>query len=41
MGECFFWYRSTRVVVDQGPLKGVCVSVCVVVQLVPTLLARF
>ena len=22
MGECFFWYRPTRVVPDQRPLKG-------------------
>ena len=22
MGECFFWYRPTRVVPDQGPLNG-------------------
>ena len=30
VGECFFWYRPTRVVPDQGPLNGcVCVCVCV------------
>ena len=30
MGECFFWYRPTRVVPDQRPLNGcVCVCVCV------------
>ena len=28
MGECFYWYRPTRVVLDQGPLNG-CVCVCV------------
>jgi len=22
VGECFFWYRPTRVVPDQGPLNG-------------------
>ena len=27
VGECFFWYRPTRVVTDQRPLKG---CVCVV-----------
>ena len=32
MGECFFWYRPTRVVPDQRPLNGcVCVRVCVCV----------
>jgi len=29
VGECFFWYRPTRVVPDQRPLNG-CVCVCVV-----------
>ena len=24
MGECFFWYRPTRVVPDQRPLNGHC-----------------
>jgi len=24
VGECFFWYRSTRVVPDQRPLNGRC-----------------
>ena len=24
MGECFFWYRPTRVVPDQRPLNGSC-----------------
>ena len=24
MGECFFWYRPTRVVPDQRPLNGCC-----------------
>ena len=28
VGECFFWYRPTRVVPDQWPLNG-CVCVCV------------
>ena len=27
VGECFFWYRPTRVVLDQRPLNG-CVCVC-------------
>ena len=27
VGECFFWYRPTRVVPDQQPLNG-CVCVC-------------
>ena len=27
VGECFFWYRPTRVVPDQRPLNG-CVCVC-------------
>ena len=32
MGECFFWYRPTRVVPDEMPLNGcVCVCVCVCV----------
>ena len=26
MGECFFWYRPTRVVPDQRPLNGRCCS---------------
>jgi len=26
VGECFFWYRPTLVVLDQGPLNG-CVCV--------------
>ena len=30
---CFFWYRPTRVVLDQRPLNGcVCVCVCVCVR---------
>jgi len=30
VGECFFWYRPTRVVPDQQPLNGhVCVCICV------------
>ena len=28
MGECFFWYRPTRVVSEQRQLNG-CVCVCV------------
>ena len=28
VGECFFWYRFTRVVPNQRPLNG-CVCVCV------------
>ena len=28
MGECFFWYRPTQVVLDTRPLNG-CVSVLV------------
>jgi len=40
MGECFFWYRSTRVVPDQGPLKG-CVCVCVCVCTLPQLPSPF
>ena len=31
MGECFFWYRPTRVVPDQRPLNGRCC--CCSVQL--------
>ena len=30
MGECFFWYRPTRVIPDKRPLNGgVCVCACV------------
>jgi len=33
VGECFFWYRPTRVVPDKRPLNGcVCVCVCVCVN---------
>ena len=33
VGECFFWYRPTRVVLDKRPLYGcVCVCVCVISQ---------
>ena len=28
MGECFFWYRPTRVVPDQRPLNGRCCCCC-------------
>ena len=30
VGECFFWYRPTRIVLDSRPLNG-CVRVCVCV----------
>ena len=33
MGECFFWYRPTRVVPDQRPFKWLCVCTCL--QIVP------
>jgi len=29
VGECFFWYRPTRVVPDQRPLNGRCCCCCV------------
>ena len=29
VGECFFWYRPTRVVPDKRPLNG-CVCVCLI-----------
>ena len=33
VGECFFWYRPTRLVPDQRPLNGcMCVCVCVCVS---------
>ena len=28
VGECFFWYRPTRVVPDQRPLNGRCCCMC-------------
>ena len=28
VGECFFWYRPTRVVPDQRPLNGCCCCCC-------------
>jgi len=28
VGECFFWYRPTRVVLDQRPLNGRCCCCC-------------
>jgi len=28
VGECFFWYRPTRVVQDQRPLNGRCCCCC-------------
>jgi len=31
VGECFFWYRPTRVVPSKRPLNG-CVCVCVVAK---------
>ena len=27
-GECFFWYRPTRVVTDKQPLNGCCCRCC-------------
>ena len=33
MGECFFWYRPTRVVPDQRPLNGRCCCCCLRVNL--------
>jgi len=35
VGECFFWYRLTRVVPDQfhRAVKWLCVCVCVCVNL--------
>jgi len=27
VGECFFWYRPTRVVPDKRPLNGCCCNV--------------
>ena len=35
MGECFFWYRPTRVVPDQRTLNG-CVCACVTEHAVET-----
>jgi len=32
VGECFFWYRPTRVVPDIRPSNGCCVVVVVVVS---------
>ena len=32
MGECFFWYRLTQVVLDKGPLN-VCVCVCMCIAI--------
>ena len=29
MGECFFWYRPTRVVPDQRLLNGRCCRCCI------------
>jgi len=29
VGECFFWYRPTRVVPDQRPLNGRCCNTAV------------
>jgi len=38
VGECFFWYRPTRVVPDRRPLNGcVCVCVCVCMSMVITM----
>ena len=33
MGECFFWYRPTRVVPDQRPLNGRCCCCCYLLNL--------
>ena len=46
MGECFFWYRPTRVVADKRPLNGcvcvcVCVCVCLIVSLTKQVSVRF
>jgi len=32
VGECFFWYWPTRVVLDQRPLND-CVCVCVYITM--------
>ena len=41
VGECFFWYRPTRVVPDQRPLNGcVCVCVCVWYRLTQVVLEK-
>jgi len=34
VGECFFWYRPTRVVPDQRPLNGCCCCCYVTCQLI-------
>jgi len=34
VGECFFWYRPTRVVPEKEPLNG-CVYVCVLIVQLP------
>jgi len=39
VGECFFWYRPTRVVPDKGPLNG-CMCVCVCVYFFITVLFK-
>jgi len=31
VGECFFWYRPTRVVPDQRPLNGRCITATVII----------
>jgi len=41
VGECFFWYRPTRVVPDKRPLNGcVCVCVCVCVSVCVSVCVR-
>ena len=32
IGNCFFWYWSTRVVPDKRPLNVLCVCVCVLLD---------
>ena len=39
MGECFFWYRPTRVVPDQRPLNGRCCCWYILVNCSEVLLA--
>jgi len=41
VGECFFWYRPTRVVPDQlKAVKGLCVCVCVGYRLTQVVLEK-
>ena len=39
VGECFFWYRPTRVVPDKRPLNGCCCCCCTNVSLSAVLAA--